>query len=179
MTTWIALLRGVNVGGHNKCPMADLKKLCEKLGWTAVRTYINSGNVVFEAAEKNEEKLRRQLSEAITKKFGFTIDVVVRTQDEAKKVLADNPFAKRKDVKPGLLLVVFLSADPGKTAHAALKNIKDVPEEIIPGKREIYIYYPNGQGRPTLKFRDVEKAIGDVSWTGRNLNIVAKLAEML
>ncbi len=176
MTTWIALLRGINVGGHNKCPMADLKACCEKLGWSNVRTYINSGNVVFESAEKNEEKLRRALEAAIEKKFGFHSDVVVRTRQELTEVLEANPFAKRKDVKPGYLLVVFLSADPGKAAHAALARIESAPEEIKSAGREIFIFYPNGQGRPNLKFRDVEKAIGAVQWTGRNLNTVQKLS---
>jgi len=174
----ISMLRGVNVGGHNMIKMTELSALHETLGFRSVKTYVNSGNVVFATTERDPAKLGKKIEAAIEKEFGFRVDVVLRSGDELRKVIARNPFAKRDNINPGKLLVVFLGSDPGKAARDAVSRIEAPPEELVPIGQEIYIYFPDGQGRTKLKWTHVEKAINKIPWTGRNWNTVMKLAEM-
>ncbi len=178
MSTMISMLRGVNVGGHNKIKMTELKALYESLGFTDVQTYIQSGNVVFKTSAKDSAKLGKKIGEAIEKKCGFCPEVMVRTSEELRAIIARNPFAKRKDVEPGKLVVMFLATDPGDAARRAVVKVDVVDEEIKPDGNEIYIYFPHGQGQSKLKYGQVDKAINKVAWTGRNLNTVMKLAEL-
>jgi len=171
------MLRGVNVGGNNKIKMAELKILYESLKFTDVQTYIQSGNVVFKTKESGDEKLSKKIGTAIEKKFGFCPEVIVRTAEEMHDIVKRNPFAKRKDVEPAKLLVVFLASDPGKPARDTVAKI-EAKEELKPIGSEIYIYFPEGQGQSKLKFGLVEKACGKIAWTGRNWNTVEKLTEM-
>jgi len=157
--------------------MDALRAMCEELGFANPRTYVQSGNVVFETKERNLPKLTKRIEDAIESTFGFQSDTVLRTAAEMRDTIARNPFAGRKDVVPGKLLVVFLSGDPGAELKKAIDGIKDVPEEVVLSGREIFIYFPNGQARPTLKFAVIDRAL-KVSWTGRNWNTVTKLAEM-
>lgn len=177
MNVIVSMLRGVNVGGHNKIKMADLKKVYEALGFERVQTYIQSGNVVFATKERGDEKLARKIGAAIEKKFGFCPEVIVRTAEEMRSIVKRNPFAKRGDVEPGKLLVVFLASDPGKAARDVVAEI-EAKEELRPLGSEIYIYFPDGQGKSKLKFGLVEKATNKVAWTGRNWNTVLKLVEL-
>jgi uncharacterized protein (DUF1697 family) len=170
------MLRGVNLG-NRRMKMDALRAMCEELGLENPRTYVQSGNVVFETKERNFAKLTKRIEEAIQVTFGFHSDAVLRTAPEMKDAIARNPFAGRKDVVPGKLLVVFLSGDPGAELKKVIAGIKDVPEEVVLSGREIFIYFPNGQARPKLKFAVIDRAL-KVSWTGRNLNTVIKLAEI-
>src|SRR5579862_2902066 len=111
MPTHVALLRGINVGGHNKVPMAELRELVAGLGHDDVATYIQSGNVVFSAAGKDSPALASALEKAIAARFGFTIRVVVLSRAELAKVAADNPYTA--ETNPRLVHVVFLTAKPG------------------------------------------------------------------
>ena len=167
MTVYVALLRAINVGGTGKLPMKDLVALCTGLGFTKVRTYIQSGNVVFES-RKAEEAVRKGLEGALAKALGKPADVAVRTAAELAAVLADNPFPKAPPAKVG---VAFLS---GHLPKAALKEVV-IPgdEEVVLGRREVYIHFPHGMGRSRLK---LPKAWGPA--TVRNVNTVAKLAAM-
>ena len=178
MSKIVSMLRGVNVGGHHKIKMTELKKVYESLGYEKVQTYIQSGNVVFETKERGDEKLARKIGAAIEKKFGFCPEVIVRTAEEMRDVVKRNPFAKRNDVEPNKLAVFFLASDPGKAARAAVADIEADPEELRPLGSEIYIYFPDGQGKSKLKFSKVEKAIGKIAWTARNWNTVLKLVEL-
>src|SRR4051794_20188698 len=171
MSKMVAMLRGVNVGGHNKIKMTELKSLCESLGFTEVQTYIQSGNVVFETKERGDEKLSKKIGTAIDKKFGFCPEVIVRSAEEMREIVKGNPFAKRKDVESNKLLVFFLARDPGQPARDAIAKI-EAKEELKPKGSEIYIYFPDGQGQSKLKFGLVEKALGKIAWTGRNWNTV-------
>jgi uncharacterized protein (DUF1697 family) len=174
----ISMLRGVNVGGHNMVKMAELKALYESLGFTKVVTYVNSGNVVFDTKEKDHAKIGKKIEAAMEKKFGFRVDIVLRSADELKKVIAKNPFAKREDIDPGKLLVVFLGGDPGETGRDALVAMDAAGEELKPLGSEIYIYFVNGQGKTKLKWAQMEKAFNKLCWTGRNWNTVMKLNEL-
>src|SRR5262249_10370025 len=172
----ICMLRGVNLG-NRRMKMDALRAMCEELGFENPRTYVQSGNVVFETKEGNVAKLTKRIEDAIQKKFSFHSDTVLRTAKQMKEAIARNPFAGRKDVVPGKLLVVFLSGDPGAELKKVIAGIRDVPEEVVLNGHEIFIYFPNGQARPKLKFAVIDRAL-KVSWTGRNLNTVMALAKM-
>ena len=167
MAVFIALLRAINVGGTGMLPMKELSALCTELGLAKVRTYIQSGNVVFES-RLSEEKVRAALEKALAERMRKTIDVMVRTAAELRSVLEANPFP---DAQPAKVAVVFRS---GPAPKGLLENLV-IPggEEVRLGKREIYIHYPDGMGRSKLK---LSSAVGVV--TVRNINTVAKLVAM-
>ena len=177
MTASVALLRAVNVGGHNMIPMAELRVLCETLAWRDVKTLVQSGNVVFRCQSDDTAALSKKLAAAIEKKFGFRPEVIVRTCAELRSVIARNPFAKRKNIEPGKLLVNFLATQPGAEAQASVQKIKVGPEELRIDGRELYIYYPDGSGRSKLTNRLLEKTLGTPGTT-RNWNTVTKLLAM-
>jgi uncharacterized protein (DUF1697 family) len=166
MQAFIALLRAVNVGGTGKLPMTELKVICEACGFKSVRTYIASGNVVFQSA-KSEAQVKAVLEVGLAAYFGKPVGVIVRTAAEMAAVLAENPFPKM----PGNCTVAcFLDGPPpADTMKNATGRIR---EELRLGKREVYIYYPDNMGESKLKFPAAK--VG----TARNMNTVAKLAEM-
>ena len=182
MTVVISMLRGVNVGGHNKIKMDALRSLYESLKFEHVATFIQSGNVVFRTKERDLKKVGKQIGDGIEKTFGFRPDVILRTAEEMRGAIARNPFADRKEIEPNKLLVWFLAGEPDaearKKALAVAAGPKEVnPEELRMHGREIYIYFPNGMARPKLSLPAVERAL-KVSGTGRNWNSVLKLMEM-
>jgi uncharacterized protein (DUF1697 family) len=177
MEAIICMLRGVNVGGRNKIKMEELRVLLESMKLKSPQTYVQSGNVVFLFGEKNLAGLTKKIQDGIEKKFGFRPDVVLRTADDVRKVVAKNPFAKRKDVEAAKLLVCFLSAEPGKTARENLQKFDARGEELHFHGNELFIYFKNGIGQTKLSWAGVDKAIG-CSSTGRNWNTVTKLLEM-
>lgn len=165
MTVYVALLRAVNVTG-TALPMTELRAICEDLGFEDVRTYIQSGNVLFRSDDK-EAVVADKLDEALGSKFGKKPGVMVRTTQELEAVAANAPFP---DAKPNFLLVYFLSQ---KASADALEGMvaPDSEEAVVAG-REIYVHYPNGSGRSKLKLPALKTG------TSRNLNTVRKLAEM-
>lgn len=177
MPVLISMLRGVNLGAHNRIKMDALRSLYESLGLEDPRTYVQSGNVIFRTREKNSSQLAAKIQAAIARKFGFSADVVVRTVDEMMKVIAANPFAKRKDVPPNKLLVSFLAAEPPKDAAAALQEFSSLPEEIHLKGKELYIYFPNGAGKSKLPWSRLDKLM-KVTGTARNWNSVTRMLEM-
>jgi uncharacterized protein (DUF1697 family) len=173
----ISLLRGVNVGAHNRIKMDALRAVYESLGLSSVQTYVQSGNVVFQAKNRNLIKLASQLEDAFEEKFKFRPAVFLRTADEMKQVVAANPFAKRKGIEPGKLLVNFLAVEPEASVREALGKIETDPEEMRIIGRQLYIYFPEGQGRSKLPWVRIDKALKAFG-TGRNWNTVLKLLEM-
>lgn len=159
MPTFIALLRGINVGGRKQLAMSELKSMCESLGYTNVRTLLNSGNVVFEARKADAGKLEEQTG----------AKVVIRTPEELQDVIAGNPWKGRDGSR---LLVMFLERDPG-----AKPLDWPGPEEVHLDGRHLYLYYPNGAGRSKLTNAFIEKRL-DVSGTARNWNTILKLAAL-
>jgi uncharacterized protein (DUF1697 family) len=171
------MLRGVNVGGHNKIKMEALKALCLSLKLKDPQTYVQSGNVIFSSGEKDLAKLTKRMQDAIEKTHGFRPGVMLRTAAELQAVVAQNPFAKRKDIEPGKLLVNFFAADPGKDAREKALAIKIGPEAMHLIGREAYIYFPNGQGQSKFRWPAIERALA-TSGTGRNWNSVTKMLEI-
>ena len=170
------MLRGVNVGGHGKIKMDALRALCKELQLEDAQTYVQSGNVVFRAKESNESKLGTKIQHAIEHEFGFAPAVILRTTQEMRAVIKANPFAKRKDIEPGKLLVDFLREPPSGELEARIAALKPSPEELHLVGRELYIYFPNGQGQS--KFVPMLDRVLRDSVTGRNWNSVTKLLEM-
>lgn len=166
MTTYAALLRAINVGGTGKLAMKDLVALCEAAGCTDVSTYIQSGNVVFQS-RLTEAAITKKLEVVLAKKVGKPVGALIRTADELAAIVKRNPF---KNAAPSQVLVFFL---PKPLAAGAIKGLS-IParEEVKADGREVFVHYPDGQGRSKLKL-----PFADVG-TGRNLNTVTKLVEM-
>jgi uncharacterized protein (DUF1697 family) len=177
MPVVIAMLRGVNVGGHNKVKMEALRALCTKLKLRDACTYVQSGNVIFRTEERDLAVLTKRLQNAMQRDFAFRPDVVLRTAAELRDVIARNPFAKRRDIEPSKLLVTFLASDPGSEARDKAAKVKTEPEELRFERREVYIYFPNGMARPNMSWPTIERAL-QTSGTGRNWNSVTKMMEI-
>ena len=177
MVTVVSFLRGVNVGGYHKIRMEELRKVYEALGLEDVKTLLQSGNVVFRTRERNLQKLAGRIEAAIEERWGFRPAVILRTAAEMAEAMARNPFAGRKDVEPAKLAVVFLGSDPGEEVREAVRRIPCDPEELRIEGREMYIYFPNGMGRPRLSMPVVERTL-KVAATARNWNTVRKLGEL-
>jgi uncharacterized protein (DUF1697 family) len=166
MSTHVALLRAVNVGGTGKLAMPKLKALCVELGFKRIETYIASGNVVFDS-DWPAATIQARLEERLHASAGKAVGTFVRSAAEMNAVFADNPF---RDREPRLTYAFFLHDAPPDDALANVRGRAD--EDIRLGRREIYVYYPNGMGQS--KLRMPAAAAG----TARNLNTVAKLAAM-
>jgi uncharacterized protein (DUF1697 family) len=164
MTSYLALLRAVNLGPNNKLPMSELKRLCEDCGFDAVKTYIASGNVVFHAGQ-GEAQVKALLETALAAYAGKPVGVLVRTAGEMATVLAQNPFPAMPANKT---VAIFLDASPPVGALEVVSGRKG--EEFQLGKREIYVYYPDGIGESKLKIPAAKQG------TARNMNTIAELA---
>ncbi len=162
----VALLRGVNVGGV-KVPMADLKRICIEAGFEDVATYVNSGNAVF-STDSSEAEVKAELERRLAASVGRPIPVLVRDSAEMAAVLAGNPWPDREGK---YTVAIFLDEPPVKDALATIKN-KAADEEVVLGKREIYVWYGSGMGRSKLAIPAARNG------TARNMNSVRKLAEM-
>lgn len=170
----VSMLRGVNLGPHKRMKMADLKELYESLGFTAVETLIQSGNVVFRTTGRSAERTAARIEEAIEARFGFHAPVMVRSAAEMRSAMERNPFAGRKGIEPDRLAVNFLGREPEAAARAKLAALPPAPEEVRLDGRELYMYFPNGMARPKLSLAQVERAVA-VPMTARNWNTVGKL----
>jgi uncharacterized protein (DUF1697 family) len=177
MPAIICMLRGVNVGGHNKIKMDALRALCGSLKLECAQTYVQSGNVVFFSAEKNLVLLSKRIEEAIERKFGFRPGVVLRSTAELRKIIGKNPFVGRNDIEPAKLLVVFLASAPAKIARDKLLKFDARGEELHMHGSELYVYFRNGMGQTKLSWPALRKTLNS-SFTGRNWNTVTKLLEM-
>lgn len=177
MAIVISMLRGVNVGGHNKIKMDALRALYESMRLQDPQTYVQSGNVVFRTEERDLVLLAKRIQNGIERSFGFRPEVILRASSELRGVIARNPFAKRRGIDPSKLLVSFLARDPGPEARDKVLKIKSDPDELRIDGRELYVYFPNGMARPKLSWPVVERAL-KTPGTGRNWNSVTKLLEI-
>jgi uncharacterized protein (DUF1697 family) len=175
MKTWIALLRGINVGGHNKIPMAELRTECEDLGFEDVATYIQSGNVVFRAAG-GAHAVAEKLRQAIAARFGCEVPVVLRTVEALERVAGTNPFLE-EGADPSRLHVGFLLEKPAPARLADLPAQPPGPEELRVVGAEVFLHYPEGMGTSKLTTAWLDRALG-TTMTARNWRTVNKLVEM-
>ncbi|MGI5379041.1 DUF1697 domain-containing protein [Streptomyces sp. CA-251387] len=177
-TTYAALLRGINVGGSRKVPMADLRTLMTGLGHGGVRTYLQSGQAVFTADHGDEESLAAELASAIEKQFGFTVDVIVRDHAYLKAIADNCPFPA-SELEPKQLHVTYFSAPVDAERFAEIDQAAYLPEEFRLGDRALYLYVPNGLGRSKLaEILSRPRINKGLIATSRNWNTVVKLVEM-
>lgn len=174
MKTYIALLRGINVGGRNILPMKDLVKILEDLGCTQVKTYIQSGNVVFNTENNNRDSLAEKISMSIEEQFKFKPKVLLLEAVKLEAAIKNNPFPT-EDGKA--LHFSFLESIPESPDLDALTSLKTDSEEFKLHEHIFYLYAPDGIGRSKLAAK-VEQKLG-VELTARNWNTVSKLSEML
>lgn len=178
MTTYAALLRGINVGGSKKVPMADLRALLTGLGHEDVRTYLQSGQAVFTSGHGDEESLAAEITHAIEKHFGFGVDVIVRDHAYLKAIADACPFPAA-DLEPKQLHVTYFSAPVSPERFAEIDESAYLPEEFRLGDRALYLYAPNGLGRSKLaEHLSKPRITKGVIATTRNWNTVVKMVEM-
>ena len=177
MTTYIALLRGINVGGNKMVAMAALRTAFEALGFGGVKTLLQSGNVVFTGAAKPTDALETTLEKEIGKRIGFTPAFHVRTADEWRAVVKANPFAEAAAKDPGHLLVTFFKTPLDRAHVKALQAAITGPELVQARGRELYMTFPDGVGTSKAPIL-VGKMLG-AGGTARNWNTVRKLAALV
>ncbi|MBT5186438.1 MAG: DUF1697 domain-containing protein [Kordiimonadaceae bacterium] len=178
MTQYISLLRGINVAGQKKIKMADLKTLYENLAYQNVQTYIQSGNVIFDHAEKDIASIKKEIENTIEKKYDFSVYVDVRTCSEFIKILENLPFKNFDLEQDGTkILVTFLEGHVSKESMEELDRFVIPPEKLIIIDKAAYLHCPNGYGKTKLSNVLIEKKL-KVLTTTRNLRSVVKLCEL-
>jgi uncharacterized protein (DUF1697 family) len=177
MTTYIAVLRAINLGSHNKIAMSDLRAMLEKVGCEEPKTVVLSGNVVFKSAIGSAAKVEQQLEAASTKHLGVTTDYFVRTSSEWQAMIAANPFPAAARTDPGHLVMMCLRDAPSPAQVKALQAAIKGPEMVKAKGKQAYFVYPDGIGRSKLTIKVIEKALGTTG-TARNWNTVLKLGEL-
>ena len=178
MPGYVAMLRGVNVTGHYSIKMEQLRGLCDGLGFQKVETYVQSGNIVFQAKTGDSALLSKRIGEAILDSFGFETPVIVRTSSEMENVVRNNPFLKEKDVDSSKLHVTFLKEAAQKGSLKTLEKLAMSPDRFDTASREIYLYCPAGYGRSKLSNNAIEKALS-VTATTRNWRTTNTLLDLV
>ena len=176
--TFISILRGINVSGQKKILMADLKALYESLEFREVKTYIQSGNVVFKSDSKfSDIQLAKKIEKEISAKYNFEVPVIIRSMEELKKIIIQNPFTKEKNIDLKKLHVTFLSETPAKEKLEQIKEVDFSPDKFIIKEKEIYLHVPNSYGETKLSNKFFENKL-KVTATTRNWNTVNKLFDL-
>jgi uncharacterized protein (DUF1697 family) len=175
MTTYIALLRGINMGGHNKIAMADLRDFVSALGFDDVRTVLQSGNIVFRGRTRAPSSLEKLFETETAKRFGIDTRVMVRSAAEWEKIVAGNPFPDEAKSDPAHLAVVFLKDKPARKYLDVLKACITGREYFHASGRELYAVYPDGFAGSKFTMPLIDSKLG-TRGTARNWNTVLKLA---
>lgn len=179
MRTYISFLRGINVGGHHKILMADLQKLYQNLALLEVKTYIQSGNVVFKVLDNENRtvnQLEQEIENAIKEKYQFEIAVIIRTVEELQKVAQENPFLGEGRDKDQLL-VMFLKNQPLIEKLNIIDKNKFIPDDFLCIDKEIYLYCPNGYGKTKLTNNLFETKLKNIATT-RNIKTVQIMLDL-
>jgi uncharacterized protein (DUF1697 family) len=179
MAIYLSLLRGINIGGHKKIKMSDLKALYESLGFGQVTTYIQSGNVLFSAEmDETDDVLSLLISKAIEYRFGFDVPVVIRTKEEMQQIIAQNPFTAEAETAPDKLVVMSLGSIPDTaTLEKINAKITDNSRFAFIGNT-LYFFYPDGYGQTKWHSNFFEKQLR-TTVTARNWATTCKLAKLL
>ncbi|MER5537221.1 DUF1697 domain-containing protein [Streptomyces mirabilis] len=177
-TTYAALLRGINVGGNKKVPMAELRTLIEELGHGDVQTYLQSGNAVFSTDRGDEDSLAAELAEVMEKHFGFGVGVLVRDHAYLRAVREACPFPAA-ELEAKQLHVTYFSGPVDPERFASVDPAVFLPEEFRLGDRALYLYAPDGLGRSKLaEALSKPRLLKGITATTRNWNTVVKLEEL-
>ena len=173
----IALLRGINVGGHNKVPMADLRAVCNAFGWKDVQTYIQSGNVLFGAAGSGT-KLQNDLERSVTERFGIAVSVLVRKASDWKTYAEGNPFAEVSRTEGNLVMLALSKQPINKGAAEALEARAVAGERVTQVGDALWIHFPAGAGKSKLSPALLDRLVGSPV-TMRNWRTVVALRDLL
>lgn len=176
MTTYVALLRGINLGGRRKVAMADLRALVADLGYADVRSHLQSGNVVFRADTRSAAAVEKAVEKAIASTLGMDVRVVVRSATQLAAVVTADPFASTAD-DPARYLVVFLEKAVSVSWTASLDAARFAPERLAVVGKELYLWLPGGVNDSPLGKAVLTKKLGGAA-TARNWRTVTRLAEM-
>lgn len=174
MTVQIALLRAVNVGGHAKVPMAELRTMAEKAGLKNARTLLQSGNLVVDAASRAPGETERLLEAACARTFGLKTEIYVRVAADLERIVARNPFPKEAKADPSHLVVLFMKKAPEANTFRTLQAAIKGQEQIRGDRNHAYISYPDGIGESKLTAAMIERYLGHTG-TARNWNTIGKL----
>ncbi|MGX7668527.1 DUF1697 domain-containing protein [Flavobacterium pedocola] len=177
MNRHLALLRGINVSGHNMIKMEELRVLLERMGFQNVRTYIQSGNVFVDSDEEHGATVGFKIKQEIFKEWGYDVPIIVITKEDLEACLKNTPYLKEKDVDTKKLYFTFISKELNDNAIHDLKMSQVKPDEAVIDKNRIYIKYDVGAGKTRFDQKYIEKKL-NVTATMRNLNTVTKLLEM-
>ncbi len=177
LDTFIALLRGINVGGHNKIPMPDLRSICTDLGWDDVQSYIQSGNLVFKAST-TPANLEGELERAIERRFGLSIPVIVRAGTDWSAYVKGNPYPEASQSEPNLVMLTLSKAPPKQDAVDGLRERALNNERIVQVGDALWIHYEGGVGKSKLSPALLDRLVGSPV-TARNLRTVLKLDELV
>jgi uncharacterized protein (DUF1697 family) len=177
MPIYVAMLRGINVGGHKLVKMDKLRSSFEAMGFESVKTYIQSGNVVFKTKKTSPEVLSKKIEEKILSEFGFAVPVITRSNDEIEAAISNNPFLRERGIDLERLHVMFLSASPSPAALKQLAAVTVEPDRCHSSGKEIYFYLPNGVSQSVL-FKSPADRILAVVTTMRNWKTVNSLRQM-
>ena len=177
MPAYIAMLRGINIGPHKRIKMDRLRASFAELGFDHVQTYIQSGNVVFKAAKISTASLSQKIEQELLEDFGFSVSVILRTQEDMEKIIRGNPLLKEKGVDPSKLHVAFLSEAPTAAALAKLQALTLAPDRVRFLDKELYLYFPNGTSGSSLWKHPLDRVLSVVTTT-RNWNTVNQLCAM-
>lgn len=177
MLTYVAFLRAINVGGRNIIAMSDLRALCEDLELTDAQTLLQSGNLIFQSANRSATALERLLETETAKRLSVSADFMVRRAADLNKIIAHNPFLKEAKNDPSHLVVIFLKGAPTAKNVDGLQSVIRGPEVVRAYDRQLYVTYPEGIGRSKLTNALIEHKLA-TRGTGRNWNTVLKLASL-
>lgn len=181
MKTYISILRGINVSGHKLIKMDALRKSFESMGFSNVKTYLQSGNIIFSYDDIEEKNLEEQISKEIKKEFGFDVPVIVLSIERLKHIIDHNPFVK-DPIKDKLFLhITFLSSKPIEFSKDKIVEKKDKEEEIAFSDSAVYLYCPNGYGNTKLSNNFLERNLNVVATTRnfKTTNELLKIAEQI
>jgi uncharacterized protein (DUF1697 family) len=159
MPTYVAMLRGINLGPHKRVKMEALRKSFESLGLKNVQTYIQSGNVTFKAGKTSPASLRKKIEAQITSDFGFSSLAILRSQEELGKVVTENPFLKQAGTSLEKLHVIFLSETPDRDVLKQLEALTKSPDVSCCLGQEIYLHLPNGFAESSLIHNPLERKL--------------------
>ena len=177
MTNYISILRGINVSGQKSIKMADLKTLYENLGFSNVKTYVQSGNVVFQSKAEKTELLEQKIHEQIKNKYGFEVPVIVMTVDKLKTIIDSNPLKDDPAKEEKFLHVTFLGSKPENYDEEAIFSKKAGQEEIVITDEAVYLYCPHGYGTSKLNNNFLENKL-KVTATTRNWKTTNELLKL-
>jgi uncharacterized protein (DUF1697 family) len=178
MTTYISILRGINVSGHKLIKMEALRKLYESLGFRNVKTYVQSGNVIFTAKAGDLVKLGQKISQQIEKDFSFEVPVIVLSIEKLGQIIESSPFLNNTDKDRAFLHVTFLSSKPGKYDLDAIEEKKQKGEELVITDNAVYLYCPHGYGNSKLSnsFFEAKLKVGATTRNWKTTNELLRIA---